>query len=494
MRLGVLFQDVPVIERIHWDPHCSIKKITSDSRAIEPGDIFVACPGSRMDGHDFLGEAILAKASAVVFERMPEINIPSRVTGLRVKNSQACLAEILNRFYDYPDRKVKLIGVTGTNGKTTIAYLLHQLLREKTRAAYVGTLWYELPHGKILASNTTPGAEILVPLLKQMQQEKVTHCVMEVSSHALDQRRVHGLEFELALFTQLTQDHLDYHKDMEHYFQAKRLLFSSKPTPRQLLINKDCPYGQRLLREYPHAKSLSLKGPADYEVAAIVPSFQGSQFRLRFKGREVPFQIRLPMRHNVANVASVLASLDLMGLDPEEFRGVLSEIPGIPGRMERISTGEEAFQVFVDYAHTPDAVENVLSEARKLDPKRMLTLLGCGGDRDRGKRPLMGKAAYRYSDVVIFTSDNPRSEDPEAILEDIRKGVPSGNKAVPVIEILDRYEAIERLISMAEPGDVLFVLGKGHENHQIIGDRKIPFDDRLVVQECLKRKSGVFLS
>ncbi len=494
MKLGALFQDVPVLEKIHWDPHRSIKKITSDSRAIEPGDIFVACPGSRMDGHDFLGQAVLAKASAVIFERMPEINLPSRVTGLRVENSQACLAEILNRFYDYPDRKVKLVGVTGTNGKTTIAYLLHQILREKARAAYVGTLWYELPHGKIQAPNTTPGAEVLIPLLKQMQHERVAHCVMEVSSHALEQRRVHGLEFELAIFTQLTRDHLDYHKDMEHYFQSKRLLFSSKPFPRQILINKDCLYGQRLLEEHPNAKSVSLKGPADYEVVSFSPSFQGSQFRLRFKGREVPFHIRLPMRHNVANVATVLAALHLMGLDPEEFRGVLSEIHGIPGRMEAVSTLEENFQVFVDYAHTPDAVENVLSEARKLNPKRVLALLGCGGDRDRGKRPLMAQMACRYSDIVIFTSDNPRSEDPEAILREIQKGVPAAGKAIQVIEILDRHEAIEKLVSLAEPGDVLFVLGKGHENYQIIGDKKNPFDDRLVVQECLKRKSGVFLS
>ena len=491
MKLGELCEGIGVLEKINWDPARRIGKIVSDSRLLEPGDIFVACSGSRMDGHDFIGQAVVAKAAAIVFDRTPD-SLSSRMVYLRVADSQACFAELLNRFYRYPDHKVKLVGVTGTNGKTTIAYLLHQLLREKSLAAYLGTLWYELPGGKMPALNTTPGAEVLIPLLSQMRAEKVQHCVMEVSSHALDQKRVHGLEFELALFTQLTQDHLDYHKNMEHYFQAKRLFFTSNPEPRQMLINKDCPYGRHLLAEKSKAKSFSLNDTADYQAVALEPSFQGSRFRLRFKGREIPFQIRLPMKHNVTNVLTVLGAMDLLGFDIEDFKGLLAEIPGIPGRLERVSTSED-FQVFVDYAHTPDAIENVLREARNLNPRRILTLFGCGGDRDRGKRPLMAQAACRYSDIVILTSDNPRSEDPEAILTDIKRGVPKGAGA-QVVEVLDRHEAIEKLISLAEPGDVLFLLGKGHEDYQIIGDRKISFDDRLVVQDCLKRKTRVAFS
>ncbi len=493
MKLGALLSGIATREILHGDPHKTIKKITSDSRAIEPGDLFVACPGSRMDGHDFLGQAIQAKASAIAFEHAPDMTIPRHVTAIRVDHSPMFLAEVLNRFYDFPDQKVKLTGVTGTNGKTTIAYLLHQLLREKERAAYLGTLWYDLPGLKIPSMNTTPGAEVLIPLLKEMKREKVHHCVMEVSSHALEQRRVHGLTFELAVFTQLTQDHLDYHKDMEHYFQAKRLLFTARPEPRHLLINRDCVYGERLLTECPRAKSYSLSGPADYQAVRIEPSFQGSRFHMSFKGRQVPFQIKLPMRHNIANVLSVLACLDLLGFDPEEFRGALAEIPGIPGRLERVP-GSDAFQVFVDYAHTPDAIESVLSEARKLKPGRVLTLFGCGGDRDRGKRPLMARAACRHSDLVMLTSDNPRSEDPEGILEDIKKGVPKNMAECRVLEVLDRREAMEKLISLAMPGDVIFILGKGHEDTQIIGDKKIPFDDRLVVQEILKRKDRVIFS
>ncbi len=496
MKLGNLFQDIPVLSKINWDPARVFGKITSDSRSLEPGDVFVACSGSRMDGHDFLSQAIVAGAAAIVFEKPLEIHIPSRVTAVQVADSQACLASLLNVYYGHPDQKVKIAGVTGTNGKTTTAYLMHQLLREKAGAGYLGTLWYDLPGSKVPAVNTTPGAEVLVPLLKQIADAKGQYCVMEVSSHALDQRRVYGLQFELAMFTQLTQDHLDYHKTMEDYFQAKRLFFTAVPAPRYKLINADCQYGRRLLQEIPDAKSYSLNGPADYQVTEMQCSLQGSRFKLKFKGREISFQIRLPMRHNVANVVTVLAGLDLLGFDPEDFRGALAEIPGIPGRLERVP-GSEGFNVFVDYAHTPDAIENVLREARKLKPGRILTLFGCGGDRDRGKRPLMAKAACQDSDIVILTSDNPRSEDPEAILREIKKGIPSAKgpgSAMQIFEILDRRDAIEKLISLAEPGDAIFVLGKGHEDYQIIGDRKIPFDDRLVIQECLKRKTRAVLS
>ncbi|MCM8775912.1 MAG: UDP-N-acetylmuramoyl-L-alanyl-D-glutamate--2,6-diaminopimelate ligase, partial [Candidatus Omnitrophica bacterium] len=338
------------------------------------------------------------------------------------------------------------------------------------------------------------GPETLIPLLSDMRRENVHYCVMEVSSHALDQQRVHCLRFELAIFTQLTQDHLDYHKTMERYYQAKRRFFAEDPCPRQILINKDCLYGRRLLEEFLDARCFSLEGPAHYQAADIMTSFQGSHFRFRFKGREIPFKILLPMRHNVANVVTVLSALDLLGFDVEEFRGVLQEIPGIPGRLERVPSSGD-FSVFVDYAHTPDAFECVLSEARKLGPRRILTLFGCGGDRDRTKRPLMTQAACQWSDVVVLTSHKPRSEDPLMILEDMKQGLLlHRNPGVQVLELPDREQAIEKIIQLAEPGDVVFVLGKGHEDYQILGDRKIPFDDRLVVQECLKKKNRVFLS
>lgn len=490
MKLGNLFQGIPVLEKCYWDANRRIGKITSDSRAIEPGDLFVACHGSRMDGHDFIGEAIIAKASAIVIEHPVEVLNASRTPLIRVASSAACLAQLLKNFYSNPEQKIKLVGITGTNGKTTTAYLLQQMLREESQAAYLGTLWYDIAGQKVSAPNTTPGSEILIPMMKQMVDQGVKYCVMEVSSHALEQKRVFGLEFELAIFTQLTQDHLDYHKSMEAYFQAKRLFFTSHPRPKQMLLNRDCSFGRRLLDENPGARSYSLETGADYQAMNIEPSFQGSRFIFKSRGREIPFQIRLPMRHNIANVTTVLAALDMLGYDPENFRGILAEIPGIPGRLERVP-GPDKFQIFVDYAHTPDAIENVLREAKKLKPKRILTLFGCGGDRDRTKRPLMAKAACEYSDLVLLTSDNPRSEDPEAILDDIKQGVSKHSRDVQILEILDRMEAIEKIVSLAEPGDAIFILGKGHEDYQIIGDRKIPFDDRLVVQDALKRKNRV---
>lgn len=494
MKLETLFQGIPFRQAWNWDPQRSISAITSDSRMIQEGSVFVACHGTRMDGHDFIGQAIHSHAAVIVFEKEPDFVIPKHVTAVQVEKSSTCLSRLLLNFYGHPDQDVKLVGITGTNGKTTTAYLLQKLLSEKAKAAYVGTLWYQMPTKVISSANTTPGAEVLIPLLADMKREDVRYCVMEVSSHALHQRRVSGLRFETAVFTHLTQDHLDYHKDLEEYFQAKKLLFTQSPEPRRSLINGDCPYGQRLLKELPQAKSFSLHHDADYRVEELETSFQGSRFIFSFKGRRVPFQIRLPMPHNVANVAAVLGLLDLLGFDPEDFRGALQEFAGIPGRLERVS-GSDDFQVFVDYAHTPDAFENVLSESRKLKPRRVITLFGCGGDRDRLKRPLMTEIACRYSDVVFITTDNPRSEDPEIIFQDMKQGIDPARHTCQIQEIYDRREAIEKMIFSAEPGDVLLVLGKGHEDYQILGDRKIPFDDRQVVAEALvKRKSRVFLS
>jgi UDP-N-acetylmuramoyl-L-alanyl-D-glutamate--2,6-diaminopimelate ligase len=493
-RLDDLLKDIPILERYHWDPKRIFNKVTSDSRAVESGDLFVACSGVRMNGHDFLGQAIHAKASVVVFEKEPEITIPPHVTGIRVRDSKAALAVILSRFYDRPDQKIKLIGVTGTNGKTTTAYLLHRLLREKFPSAYLGTLWYELPSGKLPAVNTTPGPEVLVPILHQMQQEGVQYCAMEISSHAVSQKRIHGLEFELGVFTQLTQDHLDFHANMEEYFQAKRDFFASSSAPRKMLFNKDCSYGRRLIEEFPEAKTYSVLGEADYYAKDLQMSFQGSRFVMCHRGQELPFQIRLPMRYNISNALTVLSAIDLLGLDLADFRGALEEIPAISGRMERIGTGTD-YTVFVDYAHTPDALEQVLHDAKQMNPRRIITVFGCGGDRDRGKRPLMTRAVCCYSDVVIMTSDNPRSEDPEDIFRDMRAGLPSPLPATgSIYEIQDRRDAIEKAVSLAKPGDVVFVLGKGHEDYQILGNGKIPFSDREVVESALKRRSRVFLS
>lgn len=492
-QLKDLFRDIAVMNRCHWDAGRICNKITTDSRTVEAGDIFVACSGACVDGHHFLKQALEAKAAVVVFEKEPSIAIPSDVIGVRVRDSRVVMALLMKHYYDDPDQKIKLVGITGTNGKTTSSYLLHRLLSEKISSAYLGTLWYELPSGKIEARNTTPGAEVLIPMLYQMHQEGVRYCVMEVSSHSICQKRVEGLEFELGIFTQLTQDHLDYHHSMEEYFQAKRGFFKSTSLPRKKLFNKDCAYSRRLIEEWSDAKTFSVLHEADYSAKNLQMNFQGSSFHLRCHNHDWPFQIRLPMRYNVVNALTALSAIDLLGFELKDFRGTLQEIPAIPGRMEKIGSGYD-FTVFVDYAHTPDAFHQVLHDARQMNPQRILTVFGCGGDRDRGKRPLMTQAACRYSDIVILTSDNPRTENPEDIFRDMRAGLPQPLPSQgSIYELPDRQEAIEKAVALARSGDVIFVLGKGHEDYQILRDGKIPFNDREVVEAALKRRSRVFL-
>jgi len=490
LKLKQLVHNLKLLEKRNWNPGVEVLGVCSDSRRIKQGDVFFACPGPQTDGHQYFEEAYRRGASVCVGEKLPE-NVPSQETVfLKVADSREALTQALNEFYEFPSRRMKLIGVTGTNGKTTIAYLINYLLGKKTPSAYIGTLGSLTPQTSGVLSNTTPGSEELYSLLGKMMKEGIRTVSLEVSSHALDQKRVNGLEFELAVFTQLTPEHLDYHKSLEEYFQAKRQLFSREPKPKKILINQDSPYGRRLLGENPKAKSFSIEGEASYQAREIATSFSGSEFVLEGPRGSAKFRSPLPMAHNVSNVTAALASLDLLGYDPRDFQDALETFPGVPGRLERVEGN--GFTVFIDYAHTPDAFENILSEARRLSTKRILTLFGCGGDRDPFKRPEMTRIAYQYSDFVILTSDNPRTEDPSEILRQMRRGLPNG--AVPnVLEIADRREAISELLSIAEAGDIVLILGKGHEDYQILGSKKVHFDDREIVRDLLKRRSRVAL-
>ena len=492
MRLLELIKDLTLLGKRNGNSDFEVSGISSDSRCVKAGDVFVACRGPQSDGHLFIREAIQKGAKVVVAEVPPEFAVPEPLVWLFVPDAREALGSVLNRFYHFPSRQLDLIGVTGTNGKTTIAYLLNYLLNHKIRSAYIGTLGVYTSQFKRPLANTTPGSEELFSLLAEMAQDKVRAVALEVSSHALHQKRVNGHQFKLALFTQLTPEHLDYHVSLENYFQAKRLLFHLDPRPEYMLVNQDSSYGRRLLSECPEAKSFSLEGKADYEVHPIEASFEGSEFIFEGPQGKTEFKTQLPFKYNVANAGAALASLDLLGFDPGDFRAALENFPGVPGRLERIEGN--GFSVFVDYAHTPDAFENTLSEAKCLRPKRILTLFGCGGDRDRLKRPEMTRIAYHYSDFVILTSDNPRTEDPREILCQMRQGLPSASALPNVLEILDRSEAIDQLLNLAEPGDAVFILGKGHEDYQILGDQKKHFDDREVVRDfLLKRKTRVAL-
>jgi len=492
VKLQDLAKKLTLLEQRNWKPSLEISGIASDSRRVKAGDLFVAYRGPQADGHLFLEEALKRGARALVGERAPSFTLPPEVAFLKVPEAREALANLLNQWYGFPTKKLRLVGITGTNGKTTIAYLLRDLLNSRLPTGYLGTLGYRTLKKEAGLSNTTPGAEELFAILGKMAEEEVKALIMEVSSHALDQKRVHGMEFELAVFTQLTPEHLDYHETMENYFQAKRLLFTRSPRPKRMLISRDSPFGRRLLSDFPDAKSFSLQEAADYRASEINTNFEGGEFTFEGPRGKWRVKTRLPFIHNVFNATCALASLDLMGFDPQSFREPLEAFTGVPGRLERIGAG--GFSVFVDYAHTPDAFENILSEARRLQPRRILTLFGCGGDRDPYKRPVMTRIAYHYSDLIILTSDNPRTEAPLEILRQMRQGLPADQPLPNVLEIPDRRQAINELLGMAEPGDALFILGKGHEDYQILGTQRIHFDDREVVREILARRKKSHVS
>ncbi|MBI2167102.1 MAG: UDP-N-acetylmuramoyl-L-alanyl-D-glutamate--2,6-diaminopimelate ligase [Candidatus Omnitrophica bacterium] len=491
MELSKLTRALAVTGRKNWNPTLEISAIVTDSRRTGPGDLFVACPGPETDGHLHYEEAIRRKAAVLVGERPLRVLLPAGVSFIQVASSREALSLLLNQFYDFPSRRLKLIGITGTNGKTTLAYLLKSLLNFRIPSAYLGTLGYESPRAKAALGNTTPGSVELYRLLNEAVKEGVRSVALEVSSHALDQQRIGGLEFELAVFTGLSPEHLDYHKTMADYYGAKRRLFEAPYSPKKILINRDSEYGKKLLGEHPGSKTYSLEGEADYRAREITARFEGSEFVFEWPGGRSKFHSSLALRHNVENMTAVLASLHLLGFNPGEFREALGKFSGVPGRLEPIEA--EGFRVFVDYAHTPDAFENVLARARELHPRRILTLFGCGGDRDSAKRPEMTRIAYRYSDIVVLTSDNPRTEDPAEILRQMRCGLPSASNLPNVREIPDRREALGELLAMAEAGDVLFILGKGHEDTQVLATRKIHFDDRETVREILKQRQAPLL-
>ncbi len=482
MNLEGLFQALNCIEKKNWNGQVCLGKITKDSRQVQLGDLFVACRGPQSDGHDFISEVIAKGAAAVVYENANVI-LPTSVVGVRVQDCQQIFPELLKRVYDFHSDSLSLIGVTGTNGKTTITQLFYKLLTSHFKAGTIGTLSYELPSGSRESGNTTPGPETLIPLLAEMAEQGAKYVSMEVSSHALDQKRVVGLDFELAVFTQLTQDHLDYHKNLEDYFQAKRRLFEEYQ-PKHMLINRDCPFGRRLLAEFPRAKSFSTEAKADYQAVNIQESLHGCDFELAFRGKNIPVHIRLPLHYNISNCTAVLAGLDLLGLKLEDYLPVLATIPFIPGRMERVP--HPSIHFFVDYAHTPDAFVQVLKHVRLQKPKKIITVFGCGGDRDRTKRPKMTRAAADDSDVLVMTSDNPRTENPQTIMDEMKAGLTAHDlNKIQIVEELDRKKAIYRAVQAAQPGDAVLILGKGHEDYQIIGKEKHHFSDRETVLEAL---------
>ena len=468
-----------------------VASIAYDSRRVQRNGLFVALRGEKSDGHQFIDQAVEKGATVIVTEH----EVPSpRATCLVVENTRAALADLAATFYQHPARRLKLAAVTGTNGKTTTTFLIKHICEKAgVRCGLLGTVRYEVGDRVLPAVRTTPESLDVYDLLSQMANAGCKAAAMEVSSHALAQDRVRGIEWDVAVFTNLTQDHLDFHGTMENYFEAKAKLFTglteqkskTKPTA---VINLDDPWGAKLagrLEKKIPVITYGLGVQADFRASNYHAEFAGTSYQLDAKGKSYLVRVPLIGRFNVANSMAALAAASSMGSSLREAILSLGRSPQVPGRLEAVPAKRQ-FQVFVDYAHTPDALLNVLKTARELSPRKLIVVFGCGGDRDKQKRPLMGRVADQNADFSIITSDNPRKEDPEAIIADAEKGFRSNHYE----KIADRAQAIARAIELAQPRDIVVIAGKGHEDYQIVGDERRHFDDREVAREALAARGA----
>jgi UDP-N-acetylmuramoyl-L-alanyl-D-glutamate--2,6-diaminopimelate ligase len=470
--------------------------IAVDSREIRPGDLFVAMPGARADGHDFLAAAARAGAAAALVDRdVPSPPLPVA----RVPSTSAALPAVAAAFYGDPSSKLRVTGVTGTNGKTTFTYLLEGVLTAAGRTpAVVGTIDYRVAGKPLRKGLTTPFPHELQRVMAESVASGATDLILEVSSHSTAQGRVGGVRFDVGVFTNLTRDHLDFHGDMESYFAAKARLFReylpAGGKSAGIALNGDDPYGERLAQEFPSATTFGFSRAWDVHPLEMEMDWEGTRMLLATPRGALSLRSHLIGAHNVSNILAAVSAALLLGLPPEAVSDGIGAVPVVPGRLEPVPNAR-GLHIYVDYAHTPDGMDRVLTTLRGLTEGRLITVFGCGGNRDRGKRPQMGRVAALRSDVVVVTSDNPRNENPEEILRDIEPGL-SAEGFVQARDAVDwregyyrmqsdRKAAIAMALSLAEPGDSVAIVGKGHEDVQIIGDRKLPFDDRQAVRDVL---------
>ncbi|MDI3256141.1 MAG: UDP-N-acetylmuramoyl-L-alanyl-D-glutamate--2,6-diaminopimelate ligase [Kyrpidia sp.] len=469
-----------------------VTDVTADSRTVHPGSLFIAVRGHTVDGHAFVDEAHRAGAAAAVVEEVQDTPLPQIV----VPDTRRAAAVLSAVFFRHPSRDMRVIGVTGTNGKTTVTHLIDHLLRGAgARTGLIGTIHTRIGDADEKSINTTPEAVELQRLLARMRDAGVTHVAMEVSSHALELDRVAGTRFHTAVFTNLTQDHLDFHGTMEAYREAKGKLFARlgneygdrREDQSFAVVNLDDPVGKWMARQtVAQTLTYAVDRPADFRARDLDMDQNGTRFVVEAVGRRVVVHLALPGRFSVYNALAAMGAGWVQGLDLDQMAVLLHHVPGVPGRMERVDAGQP-FGVVVDYAHTPDSLAHVLRTLREFTRGRLIVVFGCGGDRDRGKRPLMGQIAYRGADYAVLTSDNPRTEDPERILDDVEAGlVEIGADRSRYERIPDRAEAIRRAVALAGDGDMVLIAGKGHETYQIIGRRKFAFDDRLVARRAIE--------
>jgi len=463
-----------------------VTAICYDSRQVAPGSLFCAIEGNQVDGHAFIEQAVERGATAVVSQRP---HVTTRATHIQVKDSRYALARLAATFYDDPSARLQLVGVTGTNGKTTTAFLIKHLLeRAGQRTGLIGTVSYQIGERILPAQRTTPESVDLQQLFSQALEAGCVNLTMEVSSIALALNRVDEIRFRAAVFTNLTQDHLDFHRGMKEYFKAKEKLFekiSEKSSKSGIgIINVDDPYGQQLVARFSdrfHVVTYGMGARADFRASNYRIESTGTSYQLDVKGKSYLVRVPLIGRFNIYNSLAALATTTALGVDIRSSVLALSRAPQIPGRLEAVPAKRQ-FQVFVDYAHTDDALLNVIKTCRDLNPTRLLVVFGCGGDRDRAKRPLMGAVADQFADYSIVTSDNPRKEDPEAIIHE----VVAGFKGRGFETVVDRREAINRAIALARPRDIVLIAGKGHEKYQEFRDHTVPFDDIEVALRALE--------
>lgn len=487
MNLKKLLQFLPGC-RIAGNADISIASLQVDSRIDPSGACYIAIPGTKVDGNLFVADVVQRGAVAVVSEKACPSGM-EKIAWIQVSDAHRAAGLLAAAWNNFPSSCLKVVGVTGTNGKTTTAFLVHSLFKRAWhRAGLLGTIVCDDGKVREEARQTTPGPLELQELLGRMADNGCVGVAMEVSSHAISQQRVAGVEFDVAIFTNLTQDHLDFHGNMENYFMAKAALFeemaASRSKKKQVaLINIDDPYGRRLVEMLGERMTVKTYGSAygaDFRMQIMHSSSQGCAYELSYKGKSYLVKTPLIGRFNVYNSLAALAGAVCAGMPIRDAVAGIAESPQVPGRLE-LAANKESIIAFVDYAHTPDALENVCATLKEICPRRLIVVFGCGGDRDKGKRPLMGAAAAKYAEICIVTSDNPRSEDPAQIIREIREGMPAAGVAV----IEDRAEAIDAAVTEARKGDMILIAGKGHERYQEFADGRVDFNDVNKVRQSL---------
>jgi UDP-N-acetylmuramoyl-L-alanyl-D-glutamate--2,6-diaminopimelate ligase len=496
-RLAELLRDVPA-QLIAGTLDVPVRAVVADSRIVEPGDVFVCLPGYRTEGgelradrHDFIAAAVARGATALVVER--DVTLPHGVTVARVADSWSAIAAMACAFFDYPSLALTVVGVTGTSGKTSTTYFIESALAAAgIRTARFGTIEYRFGDTVLPAVQTTPEAPELQRLLRMAVDAGFQAVVMEVSSHALELRRVGGIAFDVAVFTNISQDHLNFHPDMHRYLRAKGRLFQelgSGGKTATAVVNTDDPRAARIIEvNRGGLLTFGVESAADVSARDTRTGLSGTRFVAHTPVGEVPVQIPHLGEFHVHNALAAVGVGVALHVDPAVISRGLAVTPPVPGRFELVECGQD-FKVAVDYAHKPDALERLLRSARALQPRRIITVFGCGGDRDRGKRPLMGRIAAQLSDVIIVTSDNPRSEPPQQIIEEIVAGARGIEGSAGQVSIeADRRQAIESAIGLAQTGDLVLIAGKGHESYQLFADRRIRFDDREEARRALQMR------